>query len=210
MFRLAVIGDFQVGKSTFINALMGRRVAAMGDGLPTTKGVKNGYIVPGADICLIDSPGFNACQRDTSDAITLIRIADACLFMFRDKAVVDMEAIRKVLKTNDGTQKLILAVYNTRTPNAQSSIEVQCESLAVMKDCGVYPLLMAQDRIPIVNAKSWFERGGEPISKDERWLRWLLGLESRRIGAPLVHICQAHKEVQSFGADTQCWVVPKS
>lgn len=41
IFRIGIVGDFQSGKSTLINCLLGRPIATIGDGTPTTHSIVN-------------------------------------------------------------------------------------------------------------------------------------------------------------------------
>lgn len=56
--EVAIIGDFQIGKSTFTNCLVGQKVAAVGRGKSTTHENKSYPI--GNGVSVIDTPGFNA------------------------------------------------------------------------------------------------------------------------------------------------------
>lgn len=56
--EVAVIGDFQIGKSTFVNCLVGRNDAEVGRGKSTTH--ENRTYLIGNGVSVIDTPGFNA------------------------------------------------------------------------------------------------------------------------------------------------------
>lgn len=56
--EVAVIGNFQIGKSTFVNCLIGRNDAEVGRGKSTTH--ENRTYSIGNGVSVIDTPGFNA------------------------------------------------------------------------------------------------------------------------------------------------------
>lgn len=64
VLRFGIVGDFQSGKSTLVNCLLGRPIAAIGDGTPTTHAVVN-YLYEGQEERLeyLDKTG-TICKSD--------------------------------------------------------------------------------------------------------------------------------------------------
>ena len=100
--EVAIIGDFQIGKSTFVNCLVGRNIAEIGKGKSTTHDLKSYQI--GNGVSIIDTPGFNAPgnrgDKDEQLAREAIDHAFAVIFYVKEtmgdlsKSIID-EAIRK-------------------------------------------------------------------------------------------------------------------
>lgn len=83
--KAAIVGCFQRGKSTFVNALLGQDVAEMGRGLSTTH-ANHAYAVS-KTLCLIDTPGFNANGNDDGTAAEAIDMADIVVCVQESKAI---------------------------------------------------------------------------------------------------------------------------
>ena len=79
--RVAVVGDFQIGKSSLVNCLLGSERAWTGDGFrPETDAVAEYDFAPG--IRLVDTPGFDDARRELTEASAgAIREADAVVFV---------------------------------------------------------------------------------------------------------------------------------
>jgi small GTP-binding protein len=76
--RLAIVGEFNAGKSTFINALLGAEVAPVGV-LPTTSTLHH-FRWAGLDV--VDTPGFNALDpRHGEEARSGFEDADIALWL---------------------------------------------------------------------------------------------------------------------------------
>ena len=84
-FKIAVVGGFQQGKSTFVNALLERDEAEMGRGLSTTH--ENKEYSLSSSVSLIDTPGFNANKADDGTAATAIDKADVVVYVHESKAL---------------------------------------------------------------------------------------------------------------------------
>ncbi|MEZ5063634.1 MAG: dynamin family protein [bacterium] len=101
LFLLVIVGEYNAGKSTLINALLGERILEVGD-LPTTREVhllKHGDVratvqaEPGLlqhtlpatllrELCVVDTPGTNSMQRREQDlAEGFVPRADFVLFL---------------------------------------------------------------------------------------------------------------------------------
>ena len=93
-------GLYNAGKSTIINALFKKEIAATGD-VPTTTRIQE---VPWEGYTLIDTPGIDARAKDTEIAVNEIRRSDVVLFVMDnadtfDNAIV-YQAIVDILKMN--------------------------------------------------------------------------------------------------------------
>ena len=84
---IAIVGGFQRGKSTLVNALLGRDIAEMGRGLSTTHENREYSLSPAVSI--IDTPGFNANEGDDGTAASAIDKADIVLYVHESKALGD-------------------------------------------------------------------------------------------------------------------------
>lgn len=82
-FKIAVVGDFQRGKSTLINALLGRDEAEMGHGLSTTH--ENQAYALSPAVTLIDTPGFDANGNDDGTARQAVGEADVLVYVHESK-----------------------------------------------------------------------------------------------------------------------------
>lgn len=108
-------GLYNAGKSTIINALFQKEIAATGDG-PTTTEIQK---VPWEGYTLIDTPGINARDRDTKIAVEEIQRSDVVLFVMDnadtfDNAIV-YQAIVDILKTD----KPLAIVINQKNVNEE-------------------------------------------------------------------------------------------
>ena len=83
----AVVGGFQRGKSTLVNALVGRDVAEMGRGRSTTH--KNKEYSLSSAVSVIDTPGFNANEDDDGTAASAIGVANVVVYVHESKALGD-------------------------------------------------------------------------------------------------------------------------
>lgn len=107
--RVAVVGKFQIGKSTLVNALIGENRAETGRGLSTTK-ANCGYRLAD-DVELVDTPGFDAESEDDVLALQAMQKADLVLF-FREGKALDGDVYPRLIRqaAKDGKRGLFL--YN--------------------------------------------------------------------------------------------------
>ncbi|MBK1618498.1 hypothetical protein CKO42_08610 [Lamprobacter modestohalophilus] len=78
--RVLVFGAYNAGKSTFVNALLGRVSAAMGDSPTTQRSAEYDW---GARI-LVDTPGVNAPDQHEAVATETLRAAQNILLVVRE------------------------------------------------------------------------------------------------------------------------------
>lgn len=79
--RVAIIGDFQIGKSSLVNCLLAASTAETGEGyFPTTETASEYPYTPG--VVLVDTPGYNDAKPAMSKISDgEIRKADAVIFV---------------------------------------------------------------------------------------------------------------------------------
>ncbi len=195
--KLAIAGEFQDGKSTLINALCGCDCADVGYGIATTSEVKE-YAIPGTDIVLLDTPGFNADDKDSEQARNGISRADACIYMlsntqFTPRMFSDM---KMALSLPGGSYKPLIPIINDRNKNNHA---IACNSVAQMKSCDLHPILFGEE-VPVIHALAW--RKGK-VCEDEhelgmRRIKYLLGIEPATKVSPLARICYLHKVLHGY------------
>lgn len=84
---VAIIGRPNVGKSTFMNRILGEKVAIMSPKAQTTRNKINGiYTRPDAQIIFVDTPGIHKPQNELDEymddaALSTLNQVDAVLFM---------------------------------------------------------------------------------------------------------------------------------
>lgn len=84
---VAIIGRPNVGKSTFMNRILGEKVAIMSPKAQTTRNKINGiYTRPDAQIVFVDTPGIHKPQNELDEymdqaALSTLNQVDAVLFM---------------------------------------------------------------------------------------------------------------------------------
>ena len=106
--RVAIVGDFQIGKSSLVNSLLAESLAETGEGFsPTTDAVSEYTFAPG--ICLVDTPGFNDKRPElTRLSEDEIQKADAVVFVQTDKVLES----RKVDLLHAAERKPVVVLYN--------------------------------------------------------------------------------------------------
>ena len=82
---ISVVGGFQRGKSSLVNALLGRDAAEMGRGLSTTH--KNFQYSLSPAVSIIDTPGFDANGEDDGTAASAIDKANVVVYVHESKSL---------------------------------------------------------------------------------------------------------------------------
>lgn len=85
--RVAVVGDFQIGKSSLVNCLLADSAAETGEGyFPTTDAAAEYPFAPG--VVLVDTPGYNDANPEMSKiSDEELRKADAVIFVKTEKTL---------------------------------------------------------------------------------------------------------------------------
>ena len=84
---IAILGRPNVGKSTFLNRIIGQKIAIMSDKAQTTRNKIQGiYTTDDAQIVFIDTPGIHKPQSRLGDfmvesALSTLNEVDAVIFM---------------------------------------------------------------------------------------------------------------------------------
>ena len=162
-FTIAVIGGFQAGKSTLVNALVGRDVAEMGNGLSTTHENRTYSLSP--YVSIVDTPGFDADGKDDGTAKAAITSADVLVYVHESNALGKSYAFEEA-RTHG---KYIVFLLNCCDSCKWSPFDRQNEKIissieAKLETSGFLPLV-----IPI-NGKAVF-----PINV--LWARYGLGMK---------------------------------
>lgn len=82
---VAIVGEFQRGKSTLANALLGRNAAKRGRGLATTHANRSFPLT--SRTTLVDTPGFDANRKDTGKALKALETSDVFLYVHESKTL---------------------------------------------------------------------------------------------------------------------------
>ena len=120
---VAVVGDFQIGKSTLVNALIGDNQAEMGRGRSTTKENRSYRLAD--DVELIDTPGFDAVLKDDATASDAIMTSNLVLFVRSGKAL-DGDVYPRIIKQAIGAGKRGLFIFNCTNCGSWSPEEDDC------------------------------------------------------------------------------------
>ncbi len=181
-FLLVVVGEFNSGKSTFVNALLGERLLFEGV-TPTTSAIHvlrfgervahetspTGVRVVTApidllrDIHIVDTPGTNAIAREHERLTTdFVPRSDLVLFVTSaDRPFTETE--RAFLETIRAWGKKIVIVLNKIDIFEQAS-ELD-EVMAFVRDAGTRLLGVTPDVLPVSARLAWKAKQGE----DAHW-----------------------------------------
>lgn len=200
---IAIIGDFQDGKSTLINALCGHQVAAVGDLSEPKTAEAAIYPIPGTDCELMDTPGFNSV-REEDDALTLAAVqrADAFFLILRD-AKLSESLQRKILRCwqeSSGTWRPLLPIINEWEEHpGKKQLQLNDNAVAILRKRNLKPILFGKE-MPIVNAEDWaaHSRDRKEYEKGERLLKYLLGIDPQAAPSPITRICAMMKALQQI------------
>lgn len=191
--RVAIIGEFQDGKSTLINSLMRDDVAQVGYGTRTTRNVC-AYDLPGSDCTLLDTPGFNLSQMDNDCTRSGTRDADAFLLMLGRKVISPslIAYVQEIIVSPDGFKRPLIPIIN----EYGSSVGIGAESIAGLRDAGVNPILFGE-KMPCIDARvCGKESAMDDYSEDDAKLAYLFGIAPRCNPSPITRICAMLRTVQ--------------
>ncbi len=144
---VAIVGEFQIGKSTIVNCLLESCKAVTGVGLRTTAKNQRYELTPLVD--LIDTPGFGAFEADDATASSAIK--DAFAFVFVMEAKMLGEKIKKVIIPKMfKTGRRCVFVYNCNNPENwdpcdENNADICQEIDADLKNLGHSDLCMPVD-----------------------------------------------------------------
>src|SRR5688500_2292877 len=149
LFLLVVVGEYNSGKSTFINALLGDEVFAMGD-LPTTRAISIlRYGEAGApeaigenthlyhypldvlrDLDIVDTPGTNSIER-MEEAITrgFVPRADLVLFVTSLLQPLTASELDFLAHIREWGKKVVFIVNGVDRRNSDEQLDRVCEYL---------------------------------------------------------------------------------
>ncbi len=147
---VAIVGRPNVGKSTFMNYVLGQKIAIMSDKAQTTRNKIQGvYTVNNAQIVFIDTPGIHKPKHELGEfmvksAYSALKEVDAVLFMVNvsEKRGPGDDFIIEKLKGIKTPIFLVLNKIDLVTP------EVLLEGVESYKDAldfaGVFPISVLQ------------------------------------------------------------------
>lgn len=141
---VAVVGEYQIGKSTLVNCLLESCSAVTGRGLRTTAENQRHELTQFVD--LIDTPGFNASETD--DAIASSAIQDAFAFVFVMEAKMLGDKAKEIVKRMFQTGRRCIFVYNCNNtecwdPDNENN-HITCQTIdAQIKSAGLSDLCMS-------------------------------------------------------------------
>lgn len=147
---IAIVGRPNVGKSTFLNRVIGQKIAIMSDKPQTTRNKIQGvYTTKDAQIVFIDTPGIHKPQNKLGDfmmesALSALKEVDAVLFMVNatehrgagDNFIIDQ------LKNVDKPIYLLINKIDEISPDDIMPIIEQYKNALDFKD--VYPISALQ------------------------------------------------------------------
>lgn len=147
---IAIVGRPNVGKSTFLNRVIGQKIAIMSDKPQTTRNKIQGvYTTKDAQIVFIDTPGIHKPQNKLGDfmmesALSALKEVDAVLFMVNatehrgagDNFIIDQ------LKNVDKPIYLLINKIDEISPDDIMPIIEQYKNALEFKD--VYPISALQ------------------------------------------------------------------
>lgn len=172
-FKVAFVGDFQTGKSTMVNALVGSPVAEVGSGDRTTSEPAL-YEIPHSSVTLLDTPGNNSDRESDARMLMLgCSQADAFIYMLRSRQISDDEC-RLLRQITGKGRKIFTLIVNIFPIDANPRLIVQ-NSVSMLKGYHLRPVLFGA-AAPVVNALK--RSRGEAAGDEEGWRRlcYLLGV----------------------------------
>ena len=189
--RVAIIGDFQIGKSSLVNCLLAESLAETGEGFfPTTDAVAEYDFAPG--VRLVDTPGFNDSRPELAPpSENEIRKADAVVFVQTDTTL----GTRKInlLKLTDGKPVVVLfnCWHTTRGQigwipedpiNLDACSKIRCQLANERMESSI---LAIGDKLVVPVNVLWVQFGlGQPLYGDQRE-EDIVGFARRTLGLDL-------------------------
>ncbi|MEG0025403.1 MAG: GTPase [Akkermansia sp.] len=186
MIKIALIGEFQDGKSTLLNALFGQKLQEIGYGLPETEQAITYSF--NESVKIMDTPGFNS-SREGDEDITLQAVQEVSLFfLVLCNRQITSETI-SLLRQAGGETKPFLPILNDK--DNDNATNIAQESIASLHNAGLSPLLFGKN-MPIINAKRWMQKKKSTSDLGIRQLIYLLTPDSQNI-SPAERICRLHQ-----------------
>ncbi len=147
---VAIVGRPNVGKSTFLNRVIGQKIAIMSDKPQTTRNKIQGvYTTKDAQIVFIDTPGIHKPQNKLGDfmmesALSALKEVDAVLFMVNatEHRGAGDNFIINHLKTVEKPIYLLINKIDEISPDDIMPIIEQYKNALPFKD--VYPISALQ------------------------------------------------------------------
>ena len=198
--QVAIIGEFQDGKSTLVNSLMRAYVAQTGYGRRTTSAVSS-YDLPGSDCSLLDTPGFNHSQADNDHACAGTEQADAFLLMIGRKVLSPsvIDYVQTIIVSPSGFKRPLIPIIN----DYGSSIGIAAESIAGLRDAGIHPILFGEN-MPCIDARiCGKESATDDYTDGDAKLAYLLGIAPHSDPSPMTRICAMAKTIHQLIKSTQ-------
>ena len=174
-FRVAVVGDFQIGKSSLVNCLLSESLAETGERFePMTDAVTEYDFTNG--VSLVDTPGFNDKRTELTNMTNeeIVR-ADAVLFIKMGKTLGDRDIA--ILKATDRKPLIVLFNCDERTIGTKGSDpelsknEETCKTIqSQFAREGILPYVLAIGNCPVTPINIlWAQFGiGLPLSDEQR------------------------------------------
>ncbi len=145
--QIMIFGAYNAGKSTMINALLGRAAAKVGD-IPTTD-VAKAY--PWEGHILFDTPGVNAPIAHEGISRAQLDRADLILFVLRQEDQDAADIVRRLMDLIEGERPLFI-LLNSERSDPQEIEGMRARLLSVLvREAGKRRLAPeALERLPIV------------------------------------------------------------
>lgn len=110
--RVAIVGHFQVGKSTLVNCLLRNISAQCGDTIRPTTAKYHVFDLPNKYLQIIDTPGVNAEDKHTKEMQCGLDEADAVILVVKSTAALS-EPLREVVREIAQKHLPIIVVVNS-------------------------------------------------------------------------------------------------
>lgn len=174
----ALVGGYQRGKSTLANALLGRNAAEKGRGLATTHANRTFSLTPRVQI--VDTPGFDANEKDTEEALAGLEQAEVFVYVHESKALGT--TCEGIFRTALETGKDIVFLLNCRNfekwaPEENADIARTIESELANRGLAAHLLPLGGRQVVPINAlwaafgEGLLEPDGAEDQKDIRRIR---------------------------------------